>query len=459
MHTYAKNFTMTEIPSFSSTDVAHYIGTGPYKFVEHDSISLGGGSVIRNDDWWNASAMQARGFHNITEGRLVYYPLGSEGEEARRLALMSGDIDLAADIPSQPLDYNQLINSPNHEYIEWGVYDRLTPAIFLNCVNESLYWTNPAVLGTVIIPPNITVEDVFGTPAGIPRPIRQALSYSYDYDTFIGTELEGRAERAGGTLGIENEYYNPSINLPVKDLMIARNKMLTAYPTECAARGLDGSSTDTEWINVGETNPIWAGDFHYDDRFEEMIGYLLDAAHQIGCDFSTVYHPNGLWPDMQAGLFPFLEASAYCLNLPIPEINIILYLMLYYKSADVLALAQARTRNFPFLDNATINGYLNEIYLNNGTKKQNTFDTLAYEVQNNLCPMIYGAQVLIGTGYTKEWELYQGTNDIAWLKPVDWTWVYPEEVIPGYSIPLITVLSIISLLAVVYYMKRKNKLL
>ena len=39
--------------------------------------------------------MQARGFHEITEASIVYFPLGAEGEGTRHLALMSGDIDLA----------------------------------------------------------------------------------------------------------------------------------------------------------------------------------------------------------------------------------------------------------------------------------------------------------------------------------------------------------------------------
>jgi ABC-type transport system substrate-binding protein len=458
METYATNYTLTQIPGFSSTDVAHYVGTGPYKFVAHSDIGLGGGSVIKNDDWWNATAMQALGFHEIDEFKIVYYPLGAEGEEARQLALMSGELDIAADLPSQPLDYAQIIASPNHEYIDSGVYDRLSPAIFLNCVNESAYWTNQALLNTPL-GGGLTVRDVFGNPDGIPRPIRQALSYSYDYNTFINTELEGRAVRAGGTLGVENEYYNSSVPLPDTDLTVARAKMLAAYPINCSDRGLNASSPSADWIHFGETFPIWTGEFHYDDRFEEIIGYMLDAAHQIGCHFDTVYHPNGLWADMQAGLFPFLKASAYCLNLPIVEVNIILYLLLYYKSANLQALAQARTRNFPFLSNNTINGYLFDIYLNNETRKQETFNTLAYEMQNVLCPMIYGAQVMLGIGHTKEWEVYLGSWDGAWIKHTDWDWVYPSEVIPGFQIPIIGFFSMLAMLGVIYVIKRKRKII
>ncbi|MFX0083615.1 MAG: ABC transporter substrate-binding protein [Candidatus Hodarchaeota archaeon] len=459
MQTYATNYTFEEIPGFSSTDVAHYIGTGPYKFVAHSDVTLGGGSVIKNDDWWNATAMQALGFHEVDEFKIFYFPLGAEGEEARRLALMSGEIDIAADIPAMPLDYDQIVDSVNHEYIDTGYFAGVSPAIWLNCINESAYWTNPAVLNTDIPGPLGLVKDVFGMPNGIPRPIRQALSHSFDYATYINTELGGRAVRAGGTLGVSNEYYNPSVPLPDTDLTTARAKMLAAYPTECSARGLNISSPSALWSNIGETNPIWTGDFHYDDRFAEMLGYVLDAAHQIGCDFDTVHHPNGIWPDMQAGQFPFLSASAFCLNAPLQEVSVISYVMSYYLTADLMALLQARTRNFPFLTNNTINGYLYDAYLNNGTKKQEAFDDLAYDIQNVLCPMIFTAQQMVGIGLTKEWELYTlywGSG--AWIKHTDWTWKYPSEVIPGYPIPIIGFFSTLTMLGVIYVIIRRRKI-
>ncbi|MFW9872803.1 MAG: ABC transporter substrate-binding protein [Candidatus Thorarchaeota archaeon] len=463
METYATNYTFEEIPGFSNTDVNHLVGTGPYKFVAHSDIALGGGSVIKNDDWWNATAMQALGFHQVDEYKIIYYPLGAEGEEARRLALMSGEIDFAADLPAMPLDYDQVVGSVNHEYIDTGYFDGVSPAIWLNCVNESAYWTIPAVLYKKLPAlGNHSIREVFGNPAGIPRPIRQALSYSFDYDTYINTELGGRAVRAGGTLGVSNEYYNSSIPQPDTDLTVARTLMLNAYPTECSAKGLNITSPSADWIHIGETDPIWTGNFHYDDRFEEMIGYMLDAAHQIGCDFETVHHPNGIWPDMQAGQFPFLEASAFCLNIPLQEVNVIGYLMSYYQTADISALLQARTRNFPFITNGTIDGYLFDAYLNNGTRKQETLNDLAFDIQNVLCPMIFTAQQMVGIGHTKEWEIYGGYwGSGTWITHTDWKWKYPsEEGIPGYQIPLICFFSTLAMLGVIsVVIKHRRKII
>ncbi|MFW9821917.1 MAG: ABC transporter substrate-binding protein [Candidatus Thorarchaeota archaeon] len=459
MQAYATNYTIEEIPGFSSTEVEHVIGTGPYKFVAHSDIGLGGGSVIKNDDWWNATAMQARGLFEVDEYKIFYFPLGAEGEEARQLALMSGDIDVAADIPSQPLDYDQVINSVNHDYLDTGLFEGVSPAIWLNNVNESAYWTNPAVLNTDIPGPLPTVREVFGNPNGIPRAVRQALSYSFDYDTHINTEMGGRAARAGGTLGVGNEFYNPSIPLPDTDLAVARAKILAAYPINCSDRGLNISSPSADWIYAGENNPIWIGDFHYDDRFEEMIGYIVDAANQIGCDFDTVYHPNGLWPDMQAGLFPFLEASAFALNCPLPEVNVFPYLWSYYKTADVMALLQARTRNFPFITNGTIDGYLFDAYLNNGTRKQEAFNDIANDMQNIICPMIFTVQQMVGIGYSKEWELHtEYWGSAAWITQTDWEWQYPSAIIPGYTIPILGAFSTLAMMGIIYIIIRKKKI-
>ncbi|GAF76046.1 unnamed protein product, partial [marine sediment metagenome] len=427
------------------------IGTGPYKFVEHDTALLGGGSVERNDEWWNAAPMQANGFHKITEGKIVSFPRGQAGELAKQLALMSGDIDAASDIPSQPLDYALIANSTNHLYTSERIYENNGPTIYLNCVNDSAYWTDPAILNYDLHPgaPVITVEDRFGTPNGIPLPIRKALTYAYDYTTFLNTEKEGRGVRAGGLIGVENPFHNPSVNLPDQDLDIARATMLAAFPINCSDRGLDENSTKNEWVNIGITDPIWTGEFYWEDRFEEAKDYMLQAVHYIGCDFSLVYLPDGAFPAISTGAMKLLAASAYAMNQPIPNVFTILNLRIFYKSSDIFALTQQRTRNFPFLDNDSVNEYLKAIYLTNGTKKQEGYDNLTNIIQNTLYPAIYTINPYVGVGHLKEWEnhVVSHTMEIVLWKESGAAWEYPD--IPGYSIPLVAFLSIISLLGIV----------
>jgi hypothetical protein len=260
-------------------------------------------------------------------------------------------------------------------------------------------------------------------------------------------------------VGVNNEYYNSSIPLPDTDLAVARAKILAEYPINCSDRGLDGGSNSSEWIHIGETNPIWTGSFHYDDRFLELVGYMEDAAHQIGCDFDTVHHAAGIWPDIQAGVLKILEASSFAIGIPTPEVNVWSYLSVYYKTADKWALIQQRTRNFPFLTNSTIDGYLFDIYLNNGTAKQDAYDVLAYEMQNIICPMLFNIQPLVGIAHSKEWEVhanYWGSG--AWITQTDYEWIYPADVIPGYTIPILAAFSTLAMMGIIYVMIRKKKI-
>ena len=105
--------------------------------------------------------MQAHGLHEVDEYRIFYYPRGAEGEQARQLAFLSGELDIAADVPASPLDYDQVVDSVNHEYMENGLQEGSHPGIWLNCVNESAYWTDNDTLDWDIPGPLPTIKQVF----------------------------------------------------------------------------------------------------------------------------------------------------------------------------------------------------------------------------------------------------------------------------------------------------------
>ncbi|KKM69620.1 hypothetical protein LCGC14_1448940 [marine sediment metagenome] len=186
---------------------------------------------------------------------------------------------------------------------------------------------------------------------------------------------------------------------------------------------------------------------------------MEDAAHQIGCDFDNVYHAAGIWPDIQAGALRILEASAFSVGVPLEESNVWAYLSSYYKTADKWALIQSRTRNFPFLTNSTIDGYLFDAYVNNGTRKQEAYNDLQYDIQNILCPLLFTIQPMTGIGHSKEWEVhtnYWGSD--AWITQTDWEWQYPPGVIPGYSIQILGAFSTLAMMGIIYVIIRKKKI-
>jgi len=75
----------------------HMIGTGPYRFIDHDEIVLQGGTMERYDDWWNASAMEARGLFQAPALDVVTFGYDTAGIAGRNLAMTTGTIDIAYD--------------------------------------------------------------------------------------------------------------------------------------------------------------------------------------------------------------------------------------------------------------------------------------------------------------------------------------------------------------------------
>ncbi|GAG72135.1 unnamed protein product, partial [marine sediment metagenome] len=68
----------------------HMIGTGPYIFVEHDTLLLQGGSMIRNPNWWNSTAMQSQGWHKIPKIGIVTFSFDISGLAAKKFSHSNG---------------------------------------------------------------------------------------------------------------------------------------------------------------------------------------------------------------------------------------------------------------------------------------------------------------------------------------------------------------------------------
>ena len=104
MHSY-KDYFDTAIkgfgddPSFPQGNPAvfpgHLIGTGPYVFEGHVADI---GTLHRFDDWWNATAQQADGWHTVKNVALAAFAHTEAGYQARSTAMVTGDIDFAYEL-------------------------------------------------------------------------------------------------------------------------------------------------------------------------------------------------------------------------------------------------------------------------------------------------------------------------------------------------------------------------
>ncbi|MHA2400739.1 MAG: ABC transporter substrate-binding protein [Promethearchaeota archaeon] len=185
----------------------HLIGTGPYRFIDHDEV-LQQGIMVRNDNWWNLTAMQANNYSVAPEIAMVTFPISQAGYNALTLAMVTGTIDYADDT-GQAAFYQDMVADPDINYIVGGISaDR--NFITLNAINET-YWKTWADAGPAAY--NLSDPDGFagdlsflydidndGTVHvdGINRAMRKAVSYAFDYDVYINSILEGRGVRSGG---------------------------------------------------------------------------------------------------------------------------------------------------------------------------------------------------------------------------------------------------------------------
>ncbi|MHA1985775.1 MAG: hypothetical protein ACW98D_03955, partial [Promethearchaeota archaeon] len=87
--------------------VDHMVGTGAYKYVEHDETGTPpGGHMIKFDNYWNKTALEAEGWFDAERVEIIKFPAGELGRDALNTALLTHAIDYTWDSMFMQLDYN-----------------------------------------------------------------------------------------------------------------------------------------------------------------------------------------------------------------------------------------------------------------------------------------------------------------------------------------------------------------
>lgn len=454
----------------------HMIGTGPYMYVDYDEGgSPGGGTLAKNPNYWNRTALEADGWFDADYIDIITWPASQLGTESRNTALMTNALDFALDNFFTPVDYQDVLSESRLNYIERPPSDYVS-AITLNCINETWWsWNGYYQLGEVIYP---TSYPSGNTPNGLPRALRKAMSYAFDYDTYINVGLNGRAVRTT-SMGVTNIYANPTIPIATRDLTIARNALLndTYFKPICAAQGLDENSTDTDWHNVansiGGKTPIWILDFYWDDQFQVMKNVFQTSLEDIGVSLkdetgatnklsTTVWDKVGTY--WVTG-FPVLSAQAWPLDWNIPENIPEGWIEAYYHDPN-----DGRWRDFPytvddyfpwfnlaFTYNTTVDYWLKRMWLSNDTARAEWFDEIANFAQNYQYNWIYISQGKQGAVHWKDWEIsnYWGSISYPLTRYVGFAEEFPE--IPGFLTSVLLGTSILSMIGLIYAIQRKNR--
>ena len=499
--------------SDNPTIVKHMVGTGPYIYESHDEIA-GKGLLVKNYNYWNRTNLENLGWYDIDYVDTVWFPSDLGGAADRNNALLSHAVDGGVDSYWEHFDYVAITTDPvfsaNIKWVDRPEEDFIH-AITLNCINETWYcWDNHYNAG-----PFTNYSYNFGTtwyfatpypagnrPSGLPRALRKAINYAFDYDTYINVGLKGRAVRAGGILGVTNLYYNASIPQPYYNVTIAREALLTNvddpytqyalvnFSQLCKDRLLDENSTDLDWRWVADNNPIWKLDFYWDPRPENLAlkSKLEENLRDIGVALKDPFNDDGyhivdpyMWTDVStywaytAG-FPVFSAQAWPLDWNVPD-----------KTPEGYVSGQLTDPNYgswrtnpyapygglPYMDwwyafpyfslsfgwDSDFDEWTRHMWLSNDSARFEWFGKMANIMQNEVYPRVSISQHKGGWAYWRQWNLSED-----WPDPVFHLIDYVEEFvvtyppIPGVPVAMVLTVSVAVIIGVLYITMRKKKI-
>ncbi|MCK4284884.1 MAG: hypothetical protein KAX18_01725 [Candidatus Lokiarchaeota archaeon] len=445
------------------TIVDHMIGTGPYLYVEHDQAALPPrGYMLKNENYWNRTALEAQGWFDADRVSIYNFELTEMGKDGLNTAFLVHFLDYAQSNMYFPLDYNAIIANPNIKYTEKGVIPYINQ-ITLNCINETWWSGEPsAEFGWVDI--NSWYPSEQGYPGGVPRKLREAISFAFNYDLYIHTLRNDRVVRAGGLLGTDNVYYNSSTPLADYNLTKAREILLfteddpdtftydqTIYNFSkiCADRSLDVSSTNAAWQDVADNNPIFVLDFYWDTAHEDEKWVLQNSLRNIGVALKDrIGNTNRVstiiwdiirmyWGTTFDGSHSIWSANAWVMDYPMSVTNPEDWVEANYgdpnhgtwRTPTYSVTDQFPWWNLAFCYDTEIDDWLGRIAFSNTTENQYWINKITEKVQTDLYPMLYISQEKYGVPLWRDWEMNFNRGDLFFA---NFRFVpYPPISIPG----------------------------
>ena len=471
----------------------HMIGTGPYIYVLHDTLVLQGGVMKRNPNWWNSSAMQAQGWHQVPEIRIVTYPL--EDWTIKNLAMVTGTIDLAYNTRATgKLDPAAMILDDDIDYFDMGL-EAARIFITLNAINETDWktwadlspdgWNAADSDGPIGDQSWLFDVDDDGTIHidGINRALRKALCYAFDYDTYINNIKQGQAVRTGGFLPKEHEFYNPNIPIASQDFTIARQALIDDLSWEplITARNLDINNHTDDWIWVAENDPIFEFKLLWDQPNLEIANLFSTSIKNLGL---TLGGPGGA-PDPDLEIKPYIYAAMFFRpqNYPfftshgVPTswsggdnlLSGILPALEYYYKSPGLPFENKSGNHFPsksylnvgFHYNQSVDNWLNKAWFAERSVQQELMDNLTRHFQTYQYSEIMVAQENWGIAIDKDWELdtyiWGNYPQYAHVKYAPGGDVEPGVQIPGFQTTALLAIAIVTISGIGYSLSRKRK--
>jgi hypothetical protein len=454
--------------------------------------------MLKNEDWWNASAVEAAGWGDVDRLQFINFPAGELGKDAQNTALLTHAIDYAFDSMYMPLDYNAVQDNPDIRY-ENSYASEYQTNIVVNSVNETWWawpWADSWRIGYY--------PDAGSKPAGgVPRAMRKAFQFAFNYDLMIGTNL----------------YYNSSIDIPGYNLTKAREILLTTegdisgevftlygawegywpdedlynYSKMCADRGLTASSSDAEWRNIADTNPIYVFNFYWDSAHEDVKSVLQTSLRDIGVALKDTTGATNrvttiIWDTVRIGHLTTFDGE-YSLwscggwvmdehmSHETPQTNI----FWHYVDPDrgrwreqALGAGGAGITswhywgNFGFMFNAEVDVIYDRIATASPPDRIKYYSQIADIEQNEMYSTMYLYAAKEGWALWKDWEAWIVPDREGNLASI-WGGISPQfmrfvglpgsdVLIPGSPLAVLLTVSAISMLGIIYTIIRRKKL-
>jgi ABC-type transport system substrate-binding protein len=453
----------------------HLIGTGPYRFIEFDEGSEQG-TMRKFDNWWNSTAMNATGgWHNVDEIVIVTFKLTQSGFAKKGLALLSRTIDYADNAGN--MDIDAMVASPDINYTVYGIGSDRT-FITLNAINET-YWktwadakVNVSAAAGVNLKHLYDVDDVTETVQvdGINRAMRKAVSYAFDYDLYISNVLQGRGVRSGGFLSPGNEYYNPDIPLPYRNLTIAREALIndSFWGPLVAARNLDINNDTADWVSVANSNPIFEFKLLWDQNTLDRASLFGNSIKDIGLALGGINGaPDPLLevsPDIYTVLFtegaigtvPWFTTHGLPSDWPGADFAFGPYIEYYCKSPEGTVFPYAALINTGFNYNDTVDFWIDKTWFVNRTAGEELWNNLTRHYQTFQYSDIFICHTEGGYAIDKDWIYsppYLSSAFVKYIGPP----IQEGVQIPGFQTAAILAITVVSITGIGFSLNRKRK--
>ncbi|MHA1729521.1 MAG: ABC transporter substrate-binding protein [Promethearchaeota archaeon] len=422
----------------------HMIGTGTYRFIVHDETgSPAGGTMEKFDDYWGKAAIEARGGFIVDHFDLVYFPYDATGEAARNTAITTGELDFAFHTSTSELNFDDVNASA---FVNWydTTYDGSVNIISFNCIDDFY------VEGDTF--PYVPAQPGPDEVKGVPVAFRKALSYAFDYDTYISAAKQDRAVRLNGPIGRSALYYNEEVVAPDFDIEVARQALIDGgiAPSEAS------SWTNSQWEARASSDPLYVWDYAWDDAHEDVNNEVENAVERIGCatndSLEWKFEPycfSNIYESMFYGgtSWPFYTNGGFNMKWPMPDTATPGYLTAMLHSDEVW--------NLGFSYNDTADDWLDQMEFAGPERMQELHDLYITWFNTVSFPWLCISQDKNGFAINAKYELdyvYDGTYQLpARIRLKGWT----TPAIPGYSIEVFALISLVAVSFTIYSTKRK----